>query len=60
VDVDLNNEPLGYDPNLEPVYLKDLWPTNEEIFEVAKPCAFTRGLQKVTGKYLKATNSGAH
>ncbi|GEO22868.1 aconitate hydratase AcnA [Cyclobacterium qasimii] len=35
VDVDLNNEPLGYDPNLEPVYLKDLWPTNEEIFEVA-------------------------
>lgn len=35
VDVDLNNEPLGYDPNLEPVYLKDIWPTNEEIFEVA-------------------------
>ncbi|MDN3668035.1 aconitate hydratase AcnA [Echinicola jeungdonensis] len=33
VDVDLNNEPLGYDPNLEPVYLKDIWPTNEEIFE---------------------------
>jgi aconitate hydratase len=35
VDVDLNNEPLGYDPNLEPVYLKDIWPSNEEIFEVA-------------------------
>lgn len=36
VDVDLNNEPLGYDPNLEPVYLKDLWPSNEEIFEVSQ------------------------
>lgn len=34
VDVDLINEPLGYDPNLEPVYLKDLWPSNDEIFEV--------------------------
>ena len=34
VDVDLMNEPLGYDPNLEPVYLKDIWPSNEEIFEV--------------------------
>lgn len=34
VDIDLNEEPLGYDPNLEPVYLKELWPTQEEIFEV--------------------------
>ncbi|GAB3652719.1 aconitate hydratase AcnA [Echinicola sediminis] len=34
VDVDLNKEPLGFDPNLEPVYLKDIWPSNEEIFEV--------------------------
>ncbi|GGZ38823.1 aconitate hydratase [Echinicola pacifica] len=34
VDVDLNNEPLGFDPNLEPVYLKDIWPSNDEIFEV--------------------------
>lgn len=34
VDIDLLNEPLGYDPNLEPVYLKDIWPTQEEIFEV--------------------------
>lgn len=34
VDVDLQHEPLGYDPNLEPVYLKDIWPSNEEIFEV--------------------------
>ena len=34
VDVDLNEEPLGYDPNLEPVYLKDIWPSQEEIVEV--------------------------
>jgi len=34
VDVDLNNDPLGYDANNKPVYLKDIWPSNEEINEV--------------------------
>ncbi len=34
VDIDLNNEALGYDSNNEPVYLKDIWPSNEEINEV--------------------------
>ncbi|HLU90677.1 MAG TPA: aconitate hydratase AcnA, partial [Cyclobacteriaceae bacterium] len=34
VDLDLYNEPLGFDPNLEPVFLKDIWPSNDEIFEV--------------------------
>ncbi|HLT08212.1 MAG TPA: aconitate hydratase [Cyclobacteriaceae bacterium] len=36
VDVDLINEPLGHDPNLEPVYLKDIWPSDEEISEVMR------------------------
>src|SRR5699024_9208491 len=31
VDVDLINDPVGYDPNGEAVYLKDIWPTQEEI-----------------------------
>lgn len=34
VDIDLNNEPLGHDPNLDPVYLKDIWPSNDEINEL--------------------------
>lgn len=34
IDLDIFSEPLGYDPNLEPVYLKDIWPSNEEIAEV--------------------------
>ncbi|RBL88883.1 aconitate hydratase AcnA [Chitinophaga flava] len=33
VDVDLFNDPLGYDPNGEPVYLRDIWPTQDEINE---------------------------
>ncbi|HQQ25849.1 MAG TPA: aconitate hydratase, partial [Methanomassiliicoccales archaeon] len=31
VDLDLENEPLGTDPNGRPVFLKDLWPTAKEL-----------------------------
>jgi aconitate hydratase len=27
----MDNEPLGYDPNGKPVFLRDVWPTQEEI-----------------------------
>jgi len=31
VDINLQREPLGDDPNGDPVYLKDLWPSQEEV-----------------------------
>ncbi len=31
IDIDLLNEPLGKDPNGNPVYLKDIWPKSEEV-----------------------------
>ena len=34
VDIDLTTEPISYDSNLEPVYLKDIWPTDDEINEI--------------------------
>ncbi|AIQ11137.1 aconitate hydratase AcnA [Paenibacillus durus] len=36
VNIDLQNDPLGYDPQGEPVYLKDIWPTSAEISEAIK------------------------
>src|SRR5690606_25613139 len=33
VDVDLINDPIGYDPNGLPVYLADIWPSQEEILD---------------------------
>jgi aconitate hydratase len=33
VDIDLNNEPLGTGSDGSPVYLKDLWPSQQEINE---------------------------
>jgi aconitate hydratase len=31
IDIDFQNEQLGFDPNFEPVYLRDIWPAMEEI-----------------------------
>jgi len=31
VDIDLTKDPIGVDKNGQPVYLKDIWPTNEEV-----------------------------
>jgi aconitate hydratase len=31
IDIDFDREPLGLDPNGNPVYLKDIWPSQEEV-----------------------------
>jgi len=34
VDIDLINEPISLDSNREPVYLKDIWPSDDEINDI--------------------------
>lgn len=34
IDIDFSTEPVGNDKDGEPVYLKDLWPTSEEVAEL--------------------------
>ena len=34
VDIDLISDPISFDPNQQPVYLKDIWPTDDEIYNV--------------------------
>ncbi len=45
-DIDLLHEPLGYDRDGQPVYLRDIWPTQEEIRQVMRqhirPAMFMR------------------
>lgn len=36
VDIDLNNEPIGYGRDGEPVYLRDIWPSQQEIMAVVQ------------------------
>jgi len=33
MDIDLETEPLGSDKNGQPVYLRDVWPTQKEVME---------------------------
>ncbi len=49
VDIDLYNEPIGYDPNLEPVFLKDIWPTRDEIVAISKEVLSPDHYQKSYG-----------
>jgi aconitate hydratase len=34
MDIDLGSEPLGFDPDGQPVYLADIWPTPDEVSSV--------------------------
>lgn len=36
IDINLTSDPIGYDPNNQPVYLKDIWPSSSEIQMVLK------------------------
>ena len=36
MDIDLHSEPLGQDQNGNDVFLKDIWPTNQEINELVE------------------------
>lgn len=47
VDVDLIHDPLGYDPNGEPVYLKDIWPSREEIQKTMNECVKQEDFKEV-------------
>src|SRR5690606_20042833 len=31
IDIDMETEPLGHDPSGQPVFLRDIWPTQDEI-----------------------------
>jgi aconitate hydratase len=50
VDIDLINEPISYDPNQQPVYLKDIWPTDEEINKVMASVLSPQHFEKSYGE----------
>jgi len=51
MDLDLTREPISHDRNGQPVYLKDIWPTEEEIREAiraaVKPEQFKRRYSQI-------------
>jgi aconitate hydratase len=52
MDVDLYNDPLGNDSQGKPVYLKDIWPTLQEVQEVLRKSVRSEMFKK---EYAQAT-----
>ena len=51
VNIDLTSDPLGTDPNGQPVYLKDIWPDDQEVLRLVNthviPDSFARNYADV-------------
>ncbi len=51
IDIDLVNDPISFDPNQLPVFLKDIWPTDDEIHdvmnEVLSPAHFAKNYGEI-------------
>ncbi len=53
MDVDLTSEPLGNDPAGKPVYLKDIWPTPQEIESTVRASVTTAQYSKQYGEVFE-------
>ncbi len=47
VDIDLSNEPLGQDRDGKPVYLREIWPTRDELAEVLESAFDAEKFRKI-------------
>ena len=49
VNLDLTKEPVGYDKNNEPVYLRDIWPSPKEISDTIRKAVTAASFRKRYG-----------
>ncbi len=50
IDIDLLNDPLSWDSNMDPVYLKDIWPSGTEISEAMSSVLSANDYKKSYGE----------
>ncbi len=53
VDIDLSKAPISYDKNGLPVYLKDIWPTDDEINEILSKVLSPKDFAKNYGEIFE-------
>lgn len=56
VDIDLINDPISYDRNGQPVYFKEIWPTNEEITTILNEVLTPKDFDKNYGKIFEGNS----
>ncbi|MFA7067292.1 MAG: aconitate hydratase AcnA, partial [Dysgonamonadaceae bacterium] len=57
VDIDLTNEPISYDSNMNPVYLKDIWPSDDEINEIMGQVLTPKDFEKSYGNIFEGNET---
>ncbi len=55
IDIDLDKEPLGQDPAGKPLFLRDIWPTPQEIAEVVQKSITPAMFEKSYGEVFRGT-----
>lgn len=50
--IDITKEPLGKDPNGQPVYLKDIWPSHNEIKATIQKCLTSEMFRQQYGNFF--------
>jgi aconitate hydratase len=53
LDVDLNTEPLGTDTSGKPVYMKELWPSAQEVADAVRQCITSQMFRQSYGSVFK-------
>ena len=59
VDMDLTHEPLGQDPSGKDVFLRDIWPTNQEVQAAVKKSVHREMFAKQYAEVFEGDASGA-
>ena len=55
VNIDFETEPVGNDQSGNPVYLKDIWPSREEVLNITKECLKPEMFKEVYNKIAQGT-----
>jgi aconitate hydratase len=53
MDIDLYHEPLGHDLQLRPIYLRDVWPTQQEVRQAVERSVRSEMFQKEYGEVFQ-------
>ena len=56
LDIDFETQPIGHDKDGKEVFLRELWPSNEEIRKVVKDALTPEMFKEVYGKIAKGTD----
>jgi aconitase A len=60
MDIDLDKEPLGHDPEGNPVFLRDVWPSQQEVQQVVEKSIRSEMFRKEYGEVFEGDERWQH